>query len=870
MERIIKRLLLSLLLSLMLACASLPPLPTPRPPTAAPTLNATPDSARTAAAGTDGLPTPTRYVPAQPLAPFSARTNAPFASQVNLAHAVLPSNPVSAYSLPISLDKIANNGLTANFTAAQTSFLIKNGFVVLHTQEAQFGDIRRRASDQYGQPYYLTTDAGYHALHLSFSELLMALERERLRPQMIAVTNATLQQVRTYQLSNNTGLAAAYLAVALKLFDPQAELDPDLENRIQPQLDQIRTGGGPEKSRLIPGFEDDYSAYRPVGHYAGDAALSAYFQGMTWFGRVSLILQDSAKPGFTPDLTPLILTLALRQARLPADPSRPGEITLASDEWTRVHEILSYLIGPSPDSGPLELASLMDKIYGTDAPYTTLDDAALLRQFVQRSSELPAAQVNSTFAPSTSTPNAQRSWRFMGQRFVLDSFILQNMVFDKVGSTDRKRLLPSGLDVMAALGSQPALNAQEKAGETSYENYLEQMAMMQKAVNSQSEGQWLNPLYSGWLYAFLPQIAPKSAAFPAAMRSPAWGSKDLNTALGSWAELKNDTALYTRIPQALSIGGPPRSGPAPAYVEPQPDVFYRLAYIANSVVKGLEQRSVTPSPILGEPAWSPGPLTLEMLLYGMQQLGETFQKLGQIAENELSGSVPTSPEEWALIQGCLGPVECAVRRSEMYPAPVSMPPVPVITAFSGAGAQTAGASAQTAGASAQTAGAGGDAILEAATGAVDRIFVLIPGSDAKLQLAQGGVYSYYEFLQPRAGRLTDTEWRTRLIDDPPAQPPWTANFVLPGGKLNETLAMRVGDVYKMLAAGGEPPLNMRGTPSRTVLAVAQLATNEYFSIVDGPLRNEGLTWWLVRKTDASLTQGWIVENTQWYERAYGQ
>jgi hypothetical protein len=61
------------------------------------------------------------------------------------------------------------------------------------------------------------------------------------------------------------------------------------------------------------------------------------------------------------------------------------------------------------------------------------------------------------------------------------------------------------------------------------------------------------------------------------------------------------------------------------------------------------------------------------------------------------------------------------------------------------------------GAGSQTTGAGGDAILEAATGAVDRIFVLIPGSDAKLQLAQGGVYSYYEFLQPRAGRLTDME-----------------------------------------------------------------------------------------------------------------
>ena len=86
-----------------------------------------------------------------------------------------------ALSLPIDLSQLANPHVLDGLTAAQKTFLAENGFVVLHSQEAQFDDIRVETASRTGQPYFLTTDAAFHALHLNFDELLKALERQQLR-----------------------------------------------------------------------------------------------------------------------------------------------------------------------------------------------------------------------------------------------------------------------------------------------------------------------------------------------------------------------------------------------------------------------------------------------------------------------------------------------------------------------------------------------------------------------------------------------------------------------------------------------------------------------------------------------------------------
>jgi hypothetical protein len=64
---------------------------------------------------------------------------------------------------------------------------------------------------------------------------------------------------------------------------------------------------------------------------------------------------------------------------------------------------------------------------------------------------------------------------------------------------------------------------------------------------------------------------------------------------------------------------------------------------------------------------------------------------------------------------------------------------------------------------------------EIGTGYVDRIYVLVPDDEGRFQIATGGVYSYYEFLQPVAERLDDETWRQMLADEEaPDRPAWEA------------------------------------------------------------------------------------------------
>jgi hypothetical protein len=50
----------------------------------------------------------------------------------------------------------------------------------------------------------------------------------------------------------------------------------------------------------------------------------------------------------------------------------------------------------------------------------------------------------------------------------------------------------------------------------------------------------------------------------------------------------------------------------------------------------------------------------------------------------------------------------------------------------------------------------------------------------RLQLAKGGVFGFYEFVEPPGPRRTDEEWRAMLREGrAPPQPTWTATFTAP-------------------------------------------------------------------------------------------
>ena len=300
--------------------------------------------------------------------------------------------------------------------------------------------------------------------------------------------------------------------------------------------------------------------------------------------------------------------------------------------------------------------------------------------------------------------------------------------------------------------------------------------------------------------------------------------------------------LYTKAPEPAAGGGPPSSGPAPVYVEPQPDVFYRLAYAAEILVKGLEERGV----VSADEGWFEwGPLGLAQMQLGLRNLAERFTLLGDCAVKELRGESLSEDERWAL-QSCLGTIECTVLRSKLYGEEQEMPPVPVVAAVSGSGA---------------------NAVLEFAVGHLNCIFVVVP-FEGHFEIAQGGIFSYYEFSQPRAERLTDEEWRLKLAVAPPPHSVWMQPYYPPGGKITDIVAFRKGDTYLITQAGAN--LNVRATPSTQANIIKKLQPGDYLTFLEGPVKAGKFTWWKVRIEPMSMDIGWVVGDPTWYERAYGQ
>ena len=152
---------------------------------------------------------------------------------------------------------------------------------------------------------------------------------------------------------------------------------------------------------------------------------------------------------------------------------------------------------------------------------------------------------------------AVKGFRLMGQRFTLDASIFQHLVYREVGENENKerRMLPKGLDIPAAMGSGEALSILKDMGETSYENYPENMKKMQEQIAGLPRETKTQNLYWSWLYTLHPLTEPKGDGYPSFMQNQAWTRKQLETYLSSWTELKHDTILYAKQIYAEMGGG---------------------------------------------------------------------------------------------------------------------------------------------------------------------------------------------------------------------------------------------------------------------------------------------------------------------------
>ncbi len=526
----------------------------------------------------------------------------------------------------------------------------------------------------------------------------------------------------------------AFFAVAKALLGGSiGGLPADVRQLVNAELDLIDAHEGFADSPIFDRTED-YSQYVPRGHYTRNDLLKKYFKAMMWYGRMSFPLyKPTTGGGKDPDKAStrraIMIALALQ-----------GH---AFDLWKSVYDPTVFFVGETDDLSIYDYRPLITEVYGETVRLPDLNDDEKVLAFIEKAAAAKAPKIVSGLIQDDQDKAVIKGFRFMGQRFIPDSYMFQELVYDKVGTQAKPRLFPMGMDVMAVLGSKRAYTILDDLSETKYENYVKQYEALKSSFAGLKAEDWTQNLYWGWLYSLLALLNEKGDGYPSFMKNEAWTDKELNTALGSWAELRHDTILYAKQSYTVLTSAvmPPQEKPK-GYVEPNPELYGRLASLAKMTSDGLYSRGLLEEPLTTK----------------LEDLRQMLLKLKAMAENELTGKA-LSEDDYTYIRNFGGLLESIIT----FPPDVA----------SSVESDTDKSMAVVADVHTDT---NTGQVLEEGVGNPYHLFVLVP-VEGKLTLCRGAAFTYYEFKWPMSDRLTDEAWQAKLKDrTAPELPSWTKSF----------------------------------------------------------------------------------------------
>jgi hypothetical protein len=709
------------------------------------------------------------------------------------------------YSLPLDLKQVTNYSMIADkylTIEQQRALLKKNGFVVI--DGGMVDDITKPYQWLREQeiPIYITVDTPLHLFHIQFDETLRDIEEQVFYNDIVAVTRAMLQVSENdyTSLSGELKEAAkrnvAYFAVALTLFEPEYKPPSYVKNLVDWECSKIEAHEGlPDydtaRTKALFRIPEDYSQYKPRGHYTRSDTLRRYFKGMMWFGRMTFLMKGHEKYGpiIPPDSaltdreTARIQTL---QAMLIA--ARTGSVVAGDkrrviDIWNRIYVVTAFYAGFADDLTIYDYREAMREVFGPTFEAAQLAQEALYTEFLLSLAQMkPPAIFSGTGGAGLDPGGADAhqytsvkhldnilthtmGFRFMGQRYIPDSYILGQLVSPAAGTIPKRiperfsvvyipderiqpdlvysiRGFPRGLDVFSVLGSDRAAKHIEAATDHEYPKYEEQVEKLREEFARLTDEDWNRNLYWSWLYALKTLCIAPRGSYQTYQMSGAWLDRQLNTALASWAALRHNTILYAKqsyTPVHVGITSvqpsPPPPPPPKGLVEPLPRFYARILATTRMAYRGLKELEVLSN--ASEARLVSLMHTLETL-YGIciRQVGN--QPLSD-ADNEFLGNFPNA------LKAAIGDVDDKGLKTTI-----------IADVHSDLNTMLC---------------------LEEASGYVDLMIVAYKRPSGDIVLAIGPVFSYYEFKHPLKDRLTDETWQDMLQQDRvPDRPDWIKSF----------------------------------------------------------------------------------------------
>ncbi len=669
---------------------------------------------------------------------------------------------VSEYTVEPDLSNVYNLAQFEGFTENQKKSLYENGFVVL--KPGKYPDIKMHhlyESSEYDYiPMFITVDSALNMYHLFFNDSLKYIEANSLYDELCKFTkNMLSKSLRYYNDEKYNGLKeeletiTVYFAVSNTLLGQETIVPNEVQSLADKELALINEAKQLIKSPLLQ-YDLDYTQYTVRGHYTGNEKLESYFRAMMWYGNTAFPLTEVKKDEEVLKVDSTVKALIMSSLIL-------EDIEEQSDlkSWEDVYYITALYAGNSDDLNVLDYREMITNVYGKNPDILIYKDETYYSKLLEEAKKLSEPQIVNK-AVSYNMPS-NRQFRMMGQRYTMDGDIMQNLM------KPFKRPVPSGLDVAAAFGNERAekiLDQYYKPKELWCEYETELNKLKDQIINT-SEDAWKSNLYSGWLCTLKSTGVSfeNTEGMPQFMRSQMWTDKNINSMLGSYAELKHDTVLYSKQPCAEMGGYEPPLAPY-HYVEPNVDVYSKLLWQAKSTkenlrVKGLLNGKI--AEILDDM------IEMEEILItcSIKELNnellteEEYDKLGYYGG--LIDSITVSLEYMMQDAG----IDCEKSYTTALVSDVA-------TVFGGG-------------------------YLELGTGFPCEIYVLCNFNGVPY-IAKGAVYSYYEFMFGE--RLTDEKWHEMLglkrernedfedydfynvtleepLDTLPDMPEWTKSFI---------------------------------------------------------------------------------------------
>ena len=681
-----------------------------------------------------------------------------------------------------------------NFTQDEQEMLSENFFMVserLHSFDWASAFIGLYSQDI---PLFLSSDFVLSTLHNSYDAILQTIEWQFLEPNLQEMLHAMYGHFPTLvtrysgddRFTETLKDVDLYLSVALSLAQGEEYL-PQVDKRQK--FDEVLAAIEAEEEKDMTLFTEskirhlDFSQFTPRGHYnkdiytpSGVVTLGNYFRAMMWLGRIDFLM--TAPPGnpWEPDWT----DDELRRMQLGA--LLLNEVVYDCgklENLTKHEEIISFMVGPDDNMTPAELKALSNsELLSTE----DLFDSETFDLFMVKlnASDDFGQKIMSNFflvdPDSTDPGQLPVSYKLLGQKFLVDSYVFSEVVYDRISFEGKKvwRPLPDPLDLMAALGNEDAFALLEEEMETY--KYASNMAGLEYLIDSYDETFWDQSLYNTWLGAIRTLNPPESSdGLPYFMQTTAWHQKKLNTQLVSWAQLRHDNILYGK--QSYT-GGTGCSYPY-TYVEPYPELYTKLADFADKaaeffsqVFAGIEVES------------------RDRIVEYYEAYSEIMEQLGIIAFKELD-HVTLSEAEMTFLKTMInGYMASGPSISGWYTDLFFDLEKGLWMDYTVADVHTQPTD--------ENGGYVGN-VLHVGNGKINTGVFLAENScnPGQYMAYAGPVSSFHQQVEPNFNRLTDQEWEDLFWENKiPERPDWVASYLVgvDGKKLPEGRALK-GSVY---------------------------------------------------------------------------